>query len=101
MYRIDTESSLILLVSEMLNFPRVKFETHLLRKLAFLANKYLGQDRFRESLRTTENLSKYTAVREKLRSQIFLYSRIIYKAILVSELYWLPRCIVSYKQSLT
>ena len=68
MYRIDTVSSLILLVSEMLNFPKVKFETYLLRKLAFLANKYLGQDSFRESPRTTENLSKYTAVRERLRA---------------------------------
>ena len=34
-------------------------------------------------------------------AQIFLFSRIFYKAILVSQLYRLPRCIVPYKHSLS
>ena len=49
------------------------------KKLAFVTNKCLAQDAF-----------------EQLCTQIFLYSRTfyIYKAILVSELYRLSRCII-------
>ena len=46
MYHMDTELSLILLVSEMLKIPRVKVEAHFLKKLAFVTNKYLVQDAF-------------------------------------------------------
>ena len=64
MYRMDTVSSLILLASEMLKTPRTKFEAHLLKKLPFSTIKCLGQHAFGECQRTTENLSKYTAVRK-------------------------------------
>ena len=46
MYHMDTELSLILLVSEMLKIPRVKVEAHFLKKFAFVTNKYLAQDAF-------------------------------------------------------
>ena len=64
MYCMDTVLSLILLVSEMLKIPRAKLEAHFLKKLAFVTNKCLAQDASRKCSRTTENLSKYTAVRE-------------------------------------
>ena len=92
MYRMDTVLSLILLVSEMLKYPKTKADAHFLKKLAFVTSKCLAQDAFGKCPRTTENLSKYTAEREQLCVQIVL-SRIFYKAILVSELYRLPRCI--------
>ena len=66
-----------------------------------VTNKYLAQDAFGECARTTENLSKYTAVRKQLCTNILLHSRIFSKTILVSELYLLPRCIAPYKQSLS
>ena len=56
--------SLILLNSEMLKIPRAKVEAHSLKKLAFVVNKCLAQDAFGKYPRTTEKLSKYTAVRE-------------------------------------
>ena len=62
MYLMDTLLSLILLVFEMLKIPRVKVETHFLKKLAFVTNNFLVQDTFGECPRTTENLLKYTAV---------------------------------------
>ena len=93
---MDTVLYLTMLVSEMLKISRAKVEAHFLKKLAFVTNKCLAQDAFGECPRITENLSKYTSVRE-LCAQIFLFSRIFYKAILVSELYRLPRCIASYK----
>ena len=64
MYRMDTVFSLILLAFEMLKIPGAKGEAHFLKNLAFVTNKCLVQDAFREWSRTTENLSKYTAVRE-------------------------------------
>ena len=86
---MDTVLYLIMLVSEMLKISRAKVEAHFLKKLTFVTNKCLAQDAFGECPRTTENLSKYTSVRE-LCAQIFLFSRIFYKTILVSELYRLP-----------
>ena len=64
MYHMDTVLSLILLVSEMLKIQRAKVEAHFFKKLAFVTNKFLAQDVFGKCTRTTENLSKYTAVRE-------------------------------------
>ena len=64
MYRMDTALFLILLVSEMLKIPRNKVEAHFLKKLAFVINKFLTQDAFGKCPKTTENLSKYTALRE-------------------------------------
>ena len=61
---MDTVLFLILLISEMLKIPRVKVEAFFLKKRAFLTNKFLAQDPFGKCPRTTENLSKYTAVRE-------------------------------------
>ena len=61
---MDTVFSLILLVSDMLKIPRAKVEAHFLKKLVFVTKKYLAQDAFGEYPRTTENLSKYTTVRE-------------------------------------
>ena len=61
---MDTVLSLILLVSEMLKIPRAKVEAHFIKKLAFVTNKCLAQDAFGKCLMTTENLPKYTAVRE-------------------------------------
>ena len=69
----------------MLKIARDRVEARFLKKLAFVTNKCLAQDTFGKCPRTTENLSKYTAVREKLCAQIFLLSRIFYKAILVIE----------------
>ena len=92
MYHMGTMLSLILLVSEMMKIPRAKVEAHFLKKLAFVTNKCLAQDAFGKCLRTTENLSKYTMMRE---------CRVFYKSILVIELYRLPRCIAPYKQSLS
>ena len=100
MYRMDSVLYLILLVSEMLKIQRAKVEVYFLKKFYFATNKCLAQDAFGKCPKTTENLSKYTAVREQLCAQIFLLSLIFYKSILVSELYWLPRCISPYKQSL-
>ena len=64
MYGMDTVLPLILLVSEMLKIPRVKVEAHFLKKLAFVTNKCLAQDSFGICPWTTENVSKYTAVRK-------------------------------------
>ena len=64
MYCMDTVLSLILLISEMLKILRAKGETGFLKKLAFITNKCLAQDAFAECSKTTENLSKYTAVHE-------------------------------------
>ena len=64
MYRMDTVFSLILLVSKMPKNPRAKVEAQILKKLAFVTSKCLAQDTFGKCPRTTENLSKYTAVRE-------------------------------------
>ena len=66
-----------------------------------VTEKCLAQDAFKESPRTKENLPRYTADGKYLCPQIFLYSRIPYKAVLVSELYRLPKCIAPYKQSLS
>ena len=43
---------------------RVTVEAHFFKKLYFVSNKCLAQDAFGECPRTTENLSKYIAVRE-------------------------------------
>ena len=63
---MDSVRSLIQLVSEMLKIPRDKFNSHFLKKFAFVTNKCSVQDAFGEYPRTTENLSKYTAVREQI-----------------------------------
>ena len=59
---MDIVLSLILLNSQMLKIPKTKTEAHFLKKLDFATNKYLAQDAFRKCPRTTENLSKYTAL---------------------------------------
>ena len=59
---MDTVLSLILLLSEMLKIPKTKVEAHFLKKLDFVNNKCLIQDDFRKCQRTTENISKYTAL---------------------------------------
>ena len=87
---------LILLVSEILKIPSAKAKAHFLKKLAFEA----AQDALGESPRATKKFSKYLKVHEFLYPQIFLLSRIFYKAILVSEPYRLPRHISPYKWSL-
>ena len=69
MYRMDTVLSLILLVSEMLKSPRTKVQAHFLKKIAFITKKCLAQDIFRTCPRTTENLSKYTAVRIEIKKK--------------------------------
>ena len=61
---MSTVLFLILLVSEMLKTPMAKVEAYFLKKLASVTNKCLAQDAFRKCPRTTENLSKYTTVRE-------------------------------------
>ena len=61
---MDTVLSLILLVSEMLKIPTAKVEVHFLKNLDFVTNNCLAQDTFGKFPRTTENLSKYTTVRE-------------------------------------
>ena len=62
MYHMATVFSLILLVFEMLNIPKTKAEAHFLKKLDFVTNKCLAQDAFGKCSRTTESLSKYTAL---------------------------------------
>ena len=99
MYRMDIVLSLILL--QMLKFPRAKVQFHFLKKTAFVTSQCLAQDTFGKCSRITENLSKYTSMREQLCAEIFLFSRIFYNAFLVCELYQLPRCIALYKQSLS
>ena len=54
----------VVLDSEMLKILRAKGETGFLKKLVVITNKCLAQDTFAECSRTTENLSKYTAVHE-------------------------------------
>ena len=61
---MDAALFLILLFSEMLEIPRVKVKVYFLKKFAFVTNKCLAQDAFRECPGTTESLSKYTAVHE-------------------------------------
>ena len=61
---MDTVLSLILLVSEMLKISRAKVEARFLKKLDSVTNKCLVQDAFVKFPKITENLSKYTAVRE-------------------------------------
>ena len=60
---MDTALYLILLVSEMLEISRAKVEVHFLKKPAFVTNKCLARDAFGKCPRTTEKLSKYTAIR--------------------------------------
>ena len=99
---MDAVSSLILKVSEMLKIPKTKVEVHFLKKFVFVTNKCLTQDAFRKCPRTTENLSKYTAVvRQKLCAHFFLFSSIFCNSILVSELHRLPRCTSPNKQHLS
>ena len=64
MHCMDTVLSLMLLISEMLKILRAKFEAHFLKKLAFVTYKSLPQDVLGQCTSTTENLSKYTAVRK-------------------------------------
>ena len=64
MYRMDTVLSLIQLVSEMLKIPKTKVEGHFRKKLVFITNKCLVQDAFGKCPKTTENSSKYVAVRQ-------------------------------------
>ena len=62
MYSMDTVLSVILLVFEMLKIPKTKVEAHFLKKLDFVTNKCLALDAFGKCPRTTENLSRYTAL---------------------------------------
>ena len=61
MYRMDAVF-LILLVSDVLKIPKIKVEAHFLKKLNFVTNKCLTRDAFEKCPRTTENLSKFTAL---------------------------------------
>ena len=61
MYRMDAVF-LILLVSDVLKIPKIKVEAHFLNKLNFVTNKCLTRDAFEKCPRTTENLSKFTAL---------------------------------------
>ena len=62
MYRMDAVLSLVLLVSDVLKIPKIKVEAHFLKKLNFVTNKCLTRDAFEKCPRTTENLSKFTAL---------------------------------------
>ena len=62
MYHMDTVLFLILLVFEILKIPKTKAEAHFLKKLDFVTNKCLPVDAFGKCPRTTESLSKYTAL---------------------------------------
>ena len=53
MYRMDTQLSLSLLVSEMSKIPKTKNEAHFLKKPDFVTNKCLAQDAFGKCPRTT------------------------------------------------
>ena len=88
---MDTVLSLILLLSEMLKIQRAKAEAHFLKKIALVTNRCLAQDAFGERF-------KINSSAEILMCTYFLISHIFYKAILVSELYRLLRCIALYKQ---
>ena len=80
MYRTNNALSFdFIFFSEMLKFPSVKVESHFLKKLAFVINKCLAQHAFGKFPRTTENLSKHTAVSEYSFAQAFLFFRIFYK----------------------
>ena len=82
MYRMDTELSLILLVSEMLKIPRPKAEAHF---LAFVTNKCLAQDAFGQQKRqqgeqkTFQNTQQYANSYEHKFSYHLVYS---------TELFW-------------
>ena len=47
-------------------FPRAKVEAHVIKKFDFITKKCMAQGAFRKCPRRTENLSKYTAIREQL-----------------------------------
>ena len=51
-------------ITKSLKNPRTKVEDPFLKKLAFVTNKYLAQEALGKCPRTTDNLSKYTAVRQ-------------------------------------
>ena len=85
-----TVLSLILLVSKMQRIPRAKVEVHFLKKLAFVAKNVwpkMPSENVRGQQKTFQNTQQY------VNSYVHKYSRIFYKAFLVSELHWLPRCI--------
>ena len=90
---MDTVLSFILLNSEMLKIPSVKVEAYFLKKL--------GTRCLRKISKGNRKPSKILSSSPKLFAQIFLLSRIFYEAILLIELYPLPRCIAPYKQSLS
>ena len=80
----------------MLEIPKSKVEAHFLKKLDSVTNKCLALDPFRKCPRTTENLSKDTAL--QLSQYIgmctnFLIISYILQSYPVSELYQLTRCI--------
>ena len=104
MYRMDTVLSLILLVFEMLKIPKTKVEAHFLKKLDFVTNKCLALDAFGKCPRTTENLSKYTALQLSqyivMRTNFLIISYILQsypskRAISVNKMH------CPYKQSLS
>ena len=78
MYRMDTVLPLILLVFEMLKIPKTKVEAHFLKKLDFVTNKCLALDAFGKCPRTTENLSKYTALQLSQYSYVHIFSYLVY-----------------------
>ena len=106
MYHMDTVLSLIVLVFEMLKIPKTKVEARFLKKLDFVTNKCLALNAFKKCPRTTENLSKYTALQLCVTVMcitvmctnflIILYILQSYS----SELYWLTRCIAHKSNSL-
>ena len=97
MYRVDTVLPLILFVSEMLKIPRAKVKAYFLKKHAFVTNKCLAQHVFGKCSRATKISFKIHGTTQIVISTNFLFSRAFCKAILVSELYRLSRCIAPYK----
>ena len=59
MHHLDTVLSLVF---EMLKIPKTNVEAHFLKKFHFVTNKCLALDAFGKCPRTTENLSKHTAL---------------------------------------
>ena len=94
-YHMDVVLSLILIVSQMLKFPRTKVEVHFLNKFVFVTNKCLAQNAFRN-----RKPFKIHCITRRVMCTIFLFSE-YFNAILVSELYLLSRCTSPYKQSLS
>ena len=103
MYCMDTVLPLIVLAFEMLKIPKTKVEARFLKKRDFVTNKCLALGSFENvqgQQKTFQNTQRHSFHNTQLCAQIFLLSYIFYKAIPVSELYWLTRCIAHVSNSL-